>query len=299
MITFKSLYQSARLRSLPLSFSGILIGSAISLSEGNFNLKIFILALFTTLLYQLLSDFANDYGDAKKGTDNENRVGPKRAIQNGSITLSEMKKIVIFTAFLSLLSTIFLVFVSFEKHFWYILLFLFLGIFSIWAAMAYTMGKKPYGYSGLGDLFVFIFFGNVSVLGSYFLYSHRFSSENLLLSTALGLLSVAVLNLNNMRDIENDKIMGKRTIPVKIGFELSKFYHYFLVLIPMILLMSYSILKFEFGMKVLYLISFIPLIIHLFYVKKVKEHKAYDSQLKVVALSTFLFSLLFFISRFF
>lgn len=299
MITFKSLYQSARLRSLPLSFSGILTGSAISLSEGNFNLKIFILALFTTLLYQLLSDFANDYGDAKKGTDNENRVGPKRAIQNGSITLSEMKKIVIFTAFLSLLSTIFLVFVSFEKDFWYILLFLCLGILAIWAAMAYTMGKKPYGYSGLGDLFVFIFFGNVSVLGSYFLYSHRFSSENLLLSTALGLLCVAVLNLNNMRDIENDKIMGKRTIPVKIGFELSKFYHYFLILIPMILLMSYSILKFEFGMKVLYMISFIPLIIHLFYVKKVKENKQYDSQLKVVALSTFLFSLLFFVSRFF
>ncbi|MDO4881023.1 MAG: 1,4-dihydroxy-2-naphthoate octaprenyltransferase [Capnocytophaga sp.] len=297
MITFKGLYQSARLRSLPLSMSGIILGSGIAYGQDIFRWDIFLLALLTTMLFQILSDYANDYGDAQKGTDNEQRLGPIRAIQSGEITLSEMKKIVIITALLSAISAIVLIITAFGANSWYVLLFALLGALAIFSAIRYTVGKSAYGYKGLGDLFVFIFFGLVSVAGSYFLYAESLEWKIFLPAIACGMLSMGVLNLNNMRDIVNDKQMGKHTIPVKIGFDFAKYYHYFLILLPMLLMMLYSLLNFEFGKQNLYLFAFIPLIFHLFFVKKTTEPQKLDSQLKVVALSTFFMSILFFLGK--
>ena len=297
MITFHSLYQSARLRSLPLSMSGIILGSAIAYGQGAFRWDIFLLALLTTVLFQVLSDYANDYGDAQKGTDNEHRIGPKRAIQSGAMSLEEMKRVVVVTALLSALSALSLIMLSFGEHWALALIFMLLGAGAIFAAIRYTVGQSAYGYKGLGDMFVFIFFGWVSVVGSYMLYTQHFSWLVLLPASACGMLSMGVLNLNNMRDIENDQQMGKYTIPVKIGLSLVKYYHYLLIIIAMCLMMCYTILTFEFRYKALYIIAFVPLVFHLFYVRRVEEPKHFDSQLKVVALSTFLMSILFFVGK--
>lgn len=300
MITFKSLYASARLRSLPLSISGILIGSAMAYYNGAFRIDIFLLALLTTICFQLLSDFANDYGDSQKGTDNQARLGPKRAIQSGAMTLSEMKKIIGVTMIISLLSAIILIYIAFgRENIIYSLSFFVLTIMAIMAAIKYTIGRNAYGYKGLGDIFVFIFFGLISVAGSYFLYTHQLQWKVLLPASAIGMLCMAVLNLNNMRDIDNDRAMNKRTIPVILGKELARYYHYILVLLPMLLLMAYSLLTLQLGMKTIYIIAFIPLIFHLIYVKKHINPQELDSQLKVVALSTFLISILFFVGMFF
>lgn len=300
MITFESLYASARLRSLPLSISGILMGSAMAYYNGAFRIDIFLLALLTTICFQLLSDFANDYGDSQKGTDNQARLGPKRAIQSGAMTLSEMKKIIGVTMIISLLSAIILIYIAFgRENIIYSLSFFVLTIMAIMAAIKYTIGRNAYGYKGLGDIFVFIFFGLISVAGSYFLYTHQLQWKVLLPASAIGMLCMAVLNLNNMRDIDNDRAMNKRTIPVILGKELACYYHYILVLLPMLLLMAYSLLTLQLGMKTIYIIAFIPLIFHLIYVKKHINPQELDSQLKVVALSTFLISILFFVGMFF
>lgn len=300
MITFKSLYASARLRSLPLSVSGILMGSAIAYQKGAFRTDIFLLALLTTICFQLLSDFANDYGDSQKGTDNQARLGPKRAIQSGAMTLFEMKKIIGVTMIISLLSAISLIYIAFgRENLVYSLLFFLLAITAIVAAIKYTVGKSAYGYKGLGDVFVFIFFGLVSVVGSYFLYTHQLQWKILLPASAIGMLCMAVLNLNNMRDIDNDRAMNKRTIPVILGSELARYYHYILVLLPMLLLMAYSLLTLQLGIKTLYMIAFVPLIFHLIFVKKHTAPQELDSQLKVVALSAFLLSILFFVGMLF
>lgn len=297
MITFHSLYQSARLRSLPLSMSGIILGSAIAYGQDEFQWSIFLLALLTTVLFQVLSDYANDYGDAQKGTDNDQRLGPKRAIQLGAMTLEEMKRVVIVTAILSAISALVLIGIAFEEEWILAFVFIILGGGAIFAAIRYTVGKSAYGYKGLGDIFVFIFFGWVSVMGSYMLYTQRFDILVLLPASACGMLSMGVLNLNNMRDMVNDKQMGKRTIPVKIGLSFAKYYHYLLIILPMLLMMLYTVLTFEFRYKALYIIAFIPLVFHLFYVRGVKNPKDFDSQLKVVAFSTFLMSILFFAGK--
>ena len=196
MQTVKSWVSAARLRTLPLSISGIIVGSAIAIQEGFFNIVIFSLALGTTLGLQILSNFANDYGDGIKGTDNDERVGPARAIQSGLITHKEMKQGIVVTAFATLLLAILLIYSSFGKeNAGYALLFFILGLAAIAAAIKYTVGNNAYGYRGLGDVFVFVFFGIVAVFGSYFLYSLKFSWEVLLPAFAIGFLSSAVLNL--------------------------------------------------------------------------------------------------------
>lgn len=174
MANAKAWLQAARLRTLPLSVSGILVGSfyAYSQQKEDFNWLILAFALLTTLGFQVLSNFANDYGDGIKGTDNENRVGPMRAIQSGAITINDMKKGIMITAFLSLASAVTVIYLSFgSENFAYSLFFFVLGIGAIAAAIKYTVGNSAYGYRGMGDIFVFIFFGLVSVLGCYFLYT--------------------------------------------------------------------------------------------------------------------------------
>jgi 1,4-dihydroxy-2-naphthoate octaprenyltransferase len=286
--------QAARLRTLPLSVSGIIVGSAYAYHQGLSDWKIVVLALLTTLGLQVLSNYANDYGDGVKGTD-ANRIGEKRLVAAGVITAEQMKKAVIITAILTFIIALLLIYVAFGKeNFGLSLIFILLGIGAIGAAIKYTVGKSAYGYSGFGDVFVFLFFGWVSVVGSNFLFTHFIDWKLFLPATAIGLLSVAVLNLNNMRDIENDKIAGKNTLVVKMGLAWAKKYQYFLIISSTLLFMVFEILVKIQGLSgVFCLILFTN---HLFFVKKTNNPRDFDSQLKIVALGTFIISLLFFIN---
>ena len=287
--------QAARLRTLPLSVSGIILGSFYAMSQSMFNWKIVIFALTTTLGLQILSNFANDYGDGIKGTDNEDRVGPKRAIQSGVISPAEMKKAIVITSVLTLISAILLIYNSFkDNNLGYSLFFLALGILAIASAIRYTVGNTAYGYRGYGDLFVFIFFGMVSTMGIYFMFAKTLENGYLLLlpATAIGFLSVGVLNLNNMRDELSDKKVGKNTIVVKIGGAKAKLYHYFLVVSAMVLVLLFAVLNdFHFD-QYLFVLVYILLIKHLIVVYKNEDPRALDPELKKLAISTFLLSLL-------
>lgn len=289
--------QAARLRTLPLSVSGIIVGSFYAMSQALFNWNIVILALITTLGFQILSNFANDYGDGIKGTDNENRVGPKRTIQSGVISPKQMKKALIITSFLTLLSAIALIYVAFKDHnLLFSFIYLLLGILAIIAAIRYTVGKSAYGYRGFGDLFVFTFFGLVSTLGIYFMFAKEMDWMLILPASSIGFLSVAVLNLNNMRDEESDRKSNKNTIVVKIGASNAKLYHYFLIVSSMILILEFSYFKdFTFD-QYLYVIAFFPLIKHIKTVSNNNNPKDLDSELKKVAISTFVLAVLFSLS---
>ncbi len=291
--------EAARLRTLPLSVSGIILGSFYAMSQGIFNWNIVILALTTTLGLQILSNFANDYGDGMKGTDNEDRVGPKRAIQSGAITPGAMRYAIFITAFLTLVSAMLLIYFSFKgMYLVYSLIFFVLGILAIASAIRYTVGKNPYGYRGYGDVFVFVFFGLVSTFGIYFMFSKQIDYILLFPAAAIGFLSVGVLNLNNMRDEASDKKSGKNTIVVKNGGAWAKKYHYFLIVSAMVLFLSFAILNdintdgiFNFD-QYLFLIIYLPLIKHLIRVYKNTNARELDPELKKLALSTFALSLL-------
>ncbi|MGR5456051.1 1,4-dihydroxy-2-naphthoate polyprenyltransferase [Vibrio alfacsensis] len=219
---------AARPKTLPLALVSILTGSALSYSTGHFSLTIAIMAFVTATLLQILSNLANDYGDAVKGTDNDNRLGPQRAMQSGAVSASQMKKAIICNIILTAIAGLTLVFYALSSV-ESILTFIGLGILAIIAAIAYTMGSKPYGYVGLGDLSVFIFFGLLGVSGTYFLHTGHIESALFLPALGCGLLAVAVLNINNMRDIENDTECGKRTMAVRLGQRRAKQYHFLLL----------------------------------------------------------------------
>lgn len=293
MPTIKAWLGAARLRTLPLSVSGILAGSFYAFSQGMTNWPIIGLALLTTLGLQILSNFANDYGDGVKGTDNENRIGPQRAIQSGAITVAAMKKGIILTSILTLASAVALIYISFGKEdFAYSLFFFFLGLAAIAAAIKYTVGQSAYGYRGLGDIFVFIFFGLVSVLGCYFLFAKQIDPLLIMPAIAIGLLSVAVLNLNNMRDRESDAMSGKNTLVVKMGAEKARFYHYFLVVSALVLVILFAVLSGFALLQYLFLLAYIPFLLHLKTVANNTVARELDPELKKVAIGTFLLSIL-------
>ena len=297
--------QAARLRTLPLSVSGIILGSFYALANPTqlvltptqvFNWKVFGFAILTTLGFQILSNFANDYGDGVKGTDNEDRIGPMRAIQSGNISPKAMKNAMILTALLTLLSAILLIYFAFKNtNIGYSLFFLTLGIIAIGSAVKYTVGNSAYGYKGFGDVFVFIFFGWVSTIGVNFLYSKQLDFQLFLPATAIGLLSVGVLNLNNMRDETSDAKAGKNTLVVKMGGAKAKKYHYFLVFTPMVLVLVFALNYNAIGFRIdqyAFLVAYFPLLSHLKTVRDCQNPRDLDPQLKKLAISTFLLSLI-------
>ena len=285
--------QAARLRTLPLSVSGILVGSFYAMSQSMFNWKIVIFALLTTLGLQVLSNFANDYGDGIKGTDNDDRVGPKRAIQSGVISPKAMKTAMILTSIITLCFAVLLIYVSFKnKHLYYSLTFLALGIIAIASAIRYTVGNNAYGYKGYGDVFVFVFFGLVSTFGVYFMFSKQMDWLLLLPATAIGFLSVGVLNLNNMRDEASDRKSQKNTLVVKMGGTWAKKYHFFLVISAMVLVLLFAFFNhFNFD-QYLFVVAYFPLTSHLITVYKNKIPRLLDPELKKLAISTFLLAIL-------
>ncbi|MDD3721436.1 MAG: 1,4-dihydroxy-2-naphthoate octaprenyltransferase [Lutibacter sp.] len=292
---FKIYVKAARLRTLPLSVSGIIVGSFLAASHGYFNWLICGLALLTTIGFQIISNFANDYGDGIKGTDNNmDRIGPKRAIQSGEISPAQLLRTIKITSAITLVIAIFLIYIAFGKEdFINLLLFFVLGIASIAAAVKYTMGKKAYGYSGFGDFFVFLFFGLLSVCGSYYLFSKKLDFAIFLPAISIGLLSIGVLNLNNMRDSVSDAKSGKNTIVVKIGVEFAKYYHYYLLIASFLFALLYSFIFYKSWHQLLFLLAYVPIGKHFLVVYRNKRPVLLDPELKKLALSTFLFALLF------
>lgn len=287
---------AARPRTLPLSISGILIGAALANHLGSANSMLFLLALLTTVGFQITSNFANDYGDGVKGTDNENRVGPKRMLQSGLLSRAALKKGIVISVVINMALVIALIYTAFGKENLVLsLFFLVLGVLSVWSAIKYTVGSSAYGYKGLGDVFVFIFFGLVSVMGALFLFTKSFFVLAILPATSIGLLSVGVLNLNNLRDVNSDKESGKNTIIVKIGFENGKRYHYLLLAGAFVSLLTFICLTYEKWMQLLPLLSFVPVFFHFLKVKNTHIPKTLDAELKKLALSAFSMALLFYL----
>ena len=297
----KSYIKAARLRTLPLSISGIIVGSKLGLGDVMYaystitlwSTPIFWLAILTTIGFQVLSNFANDYGDGIKGSD-KNRTGEARMVSSGVISPKQMKIAMIITTIITLIIALLLIYVAFgSKNFGYSILFFVLGIASIAAAIKYTVGNSAYGYSGFGDLFVFLFFGLLSVVGSYFLYTKAINFKMFLPAISIGLLSTAVLNLNNLRDREEDKKNNKNTLVVKLGTKNAKKYHYFLIFGALITALVFTFSDFRSIYQCIYLIAFVPLIKNCVTVAKNNIPSELDGELKKVALSTFLFSILF------
>ena len=288
--------KAARLRTLPLAFSCILMGASIAkICSFKFSIVKLILALLTTLFLQILSNFANDYGDGIKGSD-QFRESNDRMVQSGKISKEEMKKGIILLSVLGFFSGLLLIFFCFSlEDIYKILLFLVLGVLSIVAAIKYTVGRSAYGYHGLGDLFVFIFFGIVGVFGSFYLFTQEINLLAVPGSLYIGSLSCAVLNLNNMRDIENDIKSKKQTFAVLLGNKKSKIYHYFLIITAFI---SLIILLFNAGDNIYFLsvLPFLMCLMNMLNVYKNKNAQDLDGELKKVALSCFITCLILYVT---
>jgi len=293
MNNIKPWLKAFRLRTLPLSLSGIIVGSVCAYNAGFWDSTVFILALFTTVFFQVLSNLANDLGDTLKGADNSERVGPMRSVQSGEISKSAMKRAILILVILSFVSAGLLIYVGTQRLSPTIMYsYMLLAASCVLAAITYTMGKHAYGYLGLGDLFVFIFFGIVSVLGVYPLFANSLDTNLIFPAVTIGCMSTLVLNLNNLRDHENDAKVGKRTLVVKLGFERSKIYHMVLI---MMAFTSWSVYEYTqgIGFNAVTFIPFAILIIHQKKVFQTTEPRALDPELKKVALNTFLLAILF------
>jgi 1,4-dihydroxy-2-naphthoate octaprenyltransferase len=283
-----------RLRTLPLALSATILGSFLGFAEDKFKWGVFIFGSLTTLFLQILSNLANDYGDALKGTDGESRIGPQRVTQSGLVSRKQMRWMIGIFVTLSLASGSLLIWIGLRDGnlLGYSLFFL-MGFAAIFAAIKYTIGKRPYGYVGLGDLMVFVFFGILGVAGTYFLHTQSFHLSILLPAASVGLLSVGVLNLNNLRDHENDALSGKNTLVVRMGVPWAKAYHVILLGTAFLFALAYTVVHFESYLQLLLLVP-VPLLVS--DVKKVITNTVpleLNQELKKLAVATLLFSLSF------
>jgi 1,4-dihydroxy-2-naphthoate octaprenyltransferase len=283
-----------RPRTLPLALASILTGGFLAKASGQFNGAVVALAALTTILLQILSNLANDYGDSQNGADSVHRQGPQRAVQSGAITPAEMKRAMWAFGLAALASGIALLLVALGfAGMWVLLTFFVLGLSAIWAAVNYTAGSNPYGYAGLGDISVFLFFGIVGVCGTYFLQTQTLPLAVLLPAAALGCFATAVLNVNNIRDIVSDKLAGKITVPVRLGPQHARRYHWLLLLLGVGAATVYVALTYHSPWQWLFLLS-LPLF--LFNGRQVwarQESMKIDPLLKQMAMSTLAFTLLF------
>jgi 1,4-dihydroxy-2-naphthoate octaprenyltransferase len=282
-----------RLRTLPLAIASIGMGGFLAGGYGSFRLGIFLLCILTTVLLQVLSNLANDYGDYMNGADLTGRIGPERAVQSGAIRPESMKNAMILFALLSFSSGIYLLYISHAFHSMGTFgLFLILGIFAIIASIKYTAGKNPYGYSGLGDISVLAFFGWVGVCGSFFLQTNSIPTEIILPATACGLFATGVLNINNIRDIESDTEAGKKTIPMRLGRKKAVWYHIALLTTGFLCALLYILITYKSPWQLLFLVTLPLFIINIVKVKTL-DSRNLDPYLKQMAISTLLFVLSF------
>jgi 1,4-dihydroxy-2-naphthoate polyprenyltransferase len=288
----KAWISAFRLRTLPLALSCIGMGGFLAAGAGKFNSGIFVLCCLTTVFLQILSNLANDYGDSIHGADHAGRSGPQRAVQSGVITSDQMKKAVVLLVALCLVSGSSLLVVAFGWNVHAILFFFGLGVLSILAAIAYTVGKRPYGYIGLGDFSVLIFFGLVGVMGSLYLFTRSVSWIEMFPALSCGFFSIGVLNINNIRDIESDRSAGKYSIPVRIGRDNAIVYHWVLLISGLTAAIIYTLLNFKSPIQFLFLLTF-PLFLRNGLAVTRKPSVELDPFLKQMALSTMLFVILF------
>lgn len=292
MKNYQHWLRAFRLRTLPLALSCIAMGAFLAADAGAFRWDIFLLAVLTTIFLQILSNLANDYGDSIHGADNASRKGPSRAVQSGVITSQQMRRVIALFTLLSLASGVILLIVSFGSEWRAILFFLALGLLSIGAAVTYTIGRKPYGYIGLGDLSVLLFFGFTGVMGSYYLFAKTVTSYEILPALSMGLLSVAVLNVNNIRDIESDRVAGKFSIPVRLGRRKAVIYHWGLLVLSVSCALLYTALDYQSPWQLLFLLA-APLFIMNGVAVTRKPSDLLDPWLRQMAMSALIFVLLF------
>ncbi len=297
MSNIKAYIASFRLRTLPLALSTVLMGNTLAAFHQVYHWRVGIFAFVTTIFLQVLSNVANDYGDAVSGADTAERIGPERMVVSGKITLKAMKKTVIVFSFLSFVSGILLIysgnFSLFGFKSWLLLL---IGFGAIASAIKYTVGKNPYGYRGYGDIFVFIFFGWVAVIGTFFLHAGIIKYELFLPATAIGLLSIGVLNLNNLRDVDTDKKTGKITLIVKRGTKWGNYYHLLLLVGAMLCMVIYNMFFCYTYWQWLVLLVFPLFIKGVVTVFKNDDPVKLYPELKKLAMATFFMSVLFSIS---
>lgn len=283
-----------RPRTLPLATASIILGSALAADWQPFSWPVAILAVLTAVLLQILSNLANDYGDSQHGADSVKREGPSRAVQSGAISSSQMLAAMVITGLLSALSGLALLWLAFgSEGQTYFLLFVLLGALAILAAVAYTAGIRPYGYAGLGDLAVLIFFGWVAVMGTYFLHTQRLDWQIFLPATSSGLLAVAVLNVNNIRDLRSDALAGKQSIPVRIGPRRARVYHWLLLTGAVLAALLYVLLDFSSGWQFLFMLAVPLLLRNGLLVWRTTSPLELNPLLKQLSLTTLLFVLLF------
>jgi 1,4-dihydroxy-2-naphthoate polyprenyltransferase len=289
----KKWIQAARLRTLPLALACVGMGAILAKFEGLFDWLIFSFLVLTTMLLQVLSNFANDYGDFVNGADNNERTGPPRLVQSGDISAKAMKNAIVLFSILSFISGLLLLYYSVGFHQVGFYIFLGFGVLAIYAAITYTAGKNPYGYIGLGDISVFLFFGLLGVLGSAYLFTGGFNPINILPAISCGFFSTAVLNLNNIRDIESDLKAGKKSIPVRIGREAAVKYHIMLIVLGVLCALVFMLINYQSVIQFVFV-----LVVPLFFrnVKAVQNFRAaekLDPFLKQLAISTLIFVILF------
>ena len=287
-----------RPRTLPLATASILMGSALAASRPPFSWAVTILAIITAILLQILSNLANDYGDSQHGADSAHREGPQRAVQSGAISSRKMLAAIVITSLLSAIIGIALLWAAFgSQGIRFILVFLLLGGAAIMAAIGYTAGIRPYGYAGLGDLSVLIFFGWVAVMGTYFLQTERVDWDVMLPATSCGLLAVAVLNINNIRDRRSDGLAGKNTIPVRLGLQGARIYHWILLLGAILLAIIYVLNFYYSPWQFLFLLTVPLLIANGIQVWRMSAPAELNPLLKKLSITTLLFVLVFSIGQ--
>ena len=295
--------EAARPRTLPLAISSILLGNFLAYAAGKFSFLTASLAIITTLFLQILSNFANDLGDSKNGVDNKNRKVALRTVQTGKISASEMKNAVIIAASLSFISGISLLYFALQyAKPQTIITFVVLGLLAILAAIAYTVGKRPYGYMGLGDLSVFLFFGWVGTFGTYYLQTEILNYYILIPASGCGFLSVAVLNLNNLRDIENDRKTGKNSIPVRIGKTFGFYYQKIIMLLGVctfIIYLMYQGKPIQLSQNIIIMAGWYPLVQIIKQLNSKMTPSQIDPYLKKTALSTLFLIVIFGVSQIF
>ena len=281
-----------RLRTLPLSLSGIAMGVFLAAADYRIDALTVIFLVLTTVCLQILTNLSNELGDTLHGTDTEDRQGMHYSLQEGDMTVGEMKRLIAVMVALSCIFGLLMIKFSFGNIFdWHPMTFVILGAAAIWAAMHYTLGKNPYGYRGLGDLFVFLFFGIATVCGGYFLCAHEFASWIILLpAAAIGCFSVAVLNVNNIRDMQTDAAT-RTTVAIKLGGKNARIYQTVLIVLGWACMLVYCSLRFFSIWHYLFVLTLPLFFLHLRGVWT-REGKALDPMLPLLVMSSFLFSLL-------
>jgi 1,4-dihydroxy-2-naphthoate octaprenyltransferase len=285
---------AARPRTLALAAASIGLGILLAAAHGPLNGLLAALTLATALLLQILSNLANDYGDSLHGADSQARVGPRRAVQSGLISRRAMQQAIATVVVVTAICGLAMVWLAFGRTAIYlVLIFLLLGAGAIWAAIAYTASSRPYGYVGLGDLFVFLFFGWVGVLGSYYLQRHQLPPDLLLPATSCGLFAVGVLNVNNIRDLRSDREAGKMSVPVRLGPERARLYHWMLLIGGFVAALLYVLLNYQSPWQFLFLLAAPLLLRNGLSVSRRHEAKELDPLLKQLSITTLLFVLTF------